>query len=157
MGLDKFLIGFPITVMIFAIFIASSTANALQSPGQTIQFCKEGTNCNSGTNIQTFAFGSITTKSFTDMITIAVGIAVIAGITFLGSGESPEGIHILFMMSLLLGLWLILSLAEGFVNSSSASVFSSLNGAVSGLGTSVYLIVTIIYMVGGIAAISRGG
>src|SRR5438552_19033985 len=114
MGLDKFLIGFPIAIMIFAIFIASSTADALQSPGQTVQFCKQGTNCNSGTNVQTFAFGSVTTTSFIQMIEVAVGVAVIAGITFLGSGESPEGVHILFMMSLLLGFWLILSLAEGF-------------------------------------------
>src|SRR5438128_9415812 len=117
MGLDKFLIGLPIAIMIFAIFIASSTVNALQSPGQKVQFCNEGINCALGSNVQSFAFGSITTTSFIDMIEIAVGIAVLAGLTILGSGESPEGIHILFMMSLLLGLWLIFSLAEGFASS----------------------------------------
>src|SRR6058998_3505817 len=99
--------------MIFAIFIASSTANAIQSPGQKVQFCNEGINCDLGSNVQSFAFGSITTKSFIEMIEIAVGIAALAGITLFGSGESPEGIHILFMSSLILGLWLILSLAEG--------------------------------------------
>src|SRR2546426_7994457 len=158
MGLDKFLIGLPIAIMIFAIFIASSTANALQNkPGQNVKFCNQGINCDLGSNVQSFAFGSITTNSFIQMIEIAVGVAAIAGITILGSGESPETVHIIFMSSLVLGLWLILSLAEGFVSSSPASVFSSLDRAISGLGTSIYLILTITYMIGGIAAISRGG
>src|SRR5712692_5931159 len=151
MGLDKFLIGFPLAIMIFAIFLASSSASALQVGGKQVQFCSEGVNCAGGNNVQTFTFGSVTTTSFIDMLVISVGVAALAGLSIFGSGESPEAVHIIFMFSLIIGVWSILSLAEGFVNPngpSPASVFSSLNKGISGLGTSVYLLLTIVYMIG---------
>ena len=111
----------------------------------------------STTNSIIFAFGALGPAGFTAMLVVAVSIAGLVGMQLFGSGESPEGIHVLFMGGILLGMWFLLSAAEGFLTGSPTSFFSQLNGALSGFGSTTYILLTLMYSLGVIGAISRGG
>jgi hypothetical protein len=111
------------------------------------------------TNIPTsqFAYGALSSQSLLIMVTVAVGVAALAGIAVFGSGENAESVHILFVAGLLLALWAVFSALEGFITGSPSSGFTQLNLATGlPLGTGLYLILTLLYVVGVTGTVSRG-
>lgn len=105
----------------------------------------------------TFGYGTFTPAALLVLITVAVGVAALAGINVFGSGENAESVHILFIGGIFLGLWAILSALEGFVVNNPLSAFAQINVATGfPLGTGLYLMLTLLYVVGITGTISRG-
>ena len=102
-----------------------------------------------------FAMGPV---GFVGLVTVAVGLAGLAGLQVFGSGLSSESIHILFVMGLVMGLWVILGAIDGFlqVPSSPTSFFNELNQLIPNMGTELYFVLTLIYTLGGVGTVSRG-
>jgi len=104
-----------------------------------------------------FPFAVAGASGFITMIGLVVGIVSLAGITIMGSGENAEGIHILFMGGMVLGFWLILSGTEGFVGGNKSELFfNSMNGAIPGVGTFIFVILTLSVVIGFTGLVSRG-
>jgi len=104
-----------------------------------------------------FPFAVAGVSGFITMIGLVVGIVCLAGITIMGSGENAEGIHILFMGGMVLGFWLLLSGTEGFVGGNAAELFfNSMNGAIPGVGTFIYVMLTLSVVLGFTGLVSRG-
>lgn len=151
-----------------AIFIASATGN----PGCVLNFASCGVFLNAGDNVfipittiagdlssagALFGFNVIGTNGFITMIGIAIGLVALASLTIFGSGMGSEGVHMLFIGGMLMGIWLILSGLEGFLGGNQGSMFAQLNLAISGVGTFLYVIFTLSYTLGFVGTISRGG
>lgn len=100
-------------------------------------------------------FGSINASGFIVMIVVSSVIVAITALNFLGSGENAEGIHIVWMCSLLIGLWLIMSASEGFLTGSPGSFFIQLDGLFPGTGTTLYVFLTLLFTLGTIGSVSR--
>lgn len=101
-------------------------------------------------------FAGITSAGYITLITVASTVVAIASISFFGTSPSnAEGIHISWMTALLLGLWIMLSAAEGFIGGSSTDFFAQLNTIASGLGTTIYLIMTMLFCIGTVSSVSR--
>lgn len=98
---------------------------------------------------------SLDSNGWVAVILVAVGAAVIAGLAVLGSGLNAESTHILFIGGLLLGIWFIIIAAEGYPGSGEL-FFSSLDSTLPGAGAAAFLLLTLMYSVGVISAVSRG-
>lgn len=104
-----------------------------------------------------FSYGVLSPAALLVMLTVAVGVAALAGIAVFGSGENSESVHILFVEGLLLGFWAVLSAAEGFVLNNPSSGFAQINSATGiAVGTGLYLVLTLLYVVGATGAVTRG-
>ena len=119
-----------------------------------------------GLNIQTLGSGSQSTivanantssyNVFNDWTIILVGLTVaacIASIAILSSGVQLEGVHILFLMTGLLIPWTILTVTSGFGSSNSDIFWNQLGG----FGNIFYAILSLVYTIGAIKGVSRGG
>lgn len=107
-------------------------------------------------------FGQIGISGLIPMITVAVAVAVLSGLTILGSGLNTASIRILFIAGLILGIWFFFSGLDGFLSGSNASVFTALNNAsttwsILPLGTIFWVVLTLLETVGTITYLSRGG
>lgn len=80
------------------------------------------------------------------LLIIAIGIAAVAGISFLGSGLSEFSQQTIFMSATYMGLWAVLSLA----------MYEQVQG-VPVFGTFIWLVLTALYMFGVISEIRYGG
>ena len=92
---------------------------------------------------------------FNDWTIILVGLTIaacIASIAILGSGVQLEGVHILFIMTGLLVPWTILTVTSGF-GSSGDTFWNQLGG----YGSLLYAVLSLVYMIGAIKGVSRGG
>ena len=89
------------------------------------------------------------------MVSAASIIVALGALQFFGSGENAEGIHIAWMTALLLGLWTILSAAEGFITASPTSFFVELNGYFANVGSLSYIFLTLLFTLGTIGSVSR--
>ena len=105
---------------------------------------------------QSAGFSALSSAGFIVMIGITTGIVVLGAIDFFGTGENSEGIHIAWMTTLLLGIWGILSVADGFLLNSPNSFFIQLNGFFPDVGTTLYIFLTLLFTMGTIGSISRG-
>lgn len=108
-----------------------------------------------------FPFTSIGPTGWIVLILIGVGVAVLAGLNVLGSGLSPEAIHILWMGGVSLGIWFILSAFDGFLTGSANSLFAYLNsivlsGQAAQMGTALWMICTLLWVLGTVSLVSRG-
>jgi hypothetical protein len=109
-----------------------------------------------------FNFGSVGVDGLVAFIGVAVAVAVLASLTIFGSGFNSEGIHIMFIAGMLLGIWFFLAALEGFLTGSSTSFFSQINSfsttwKLPPLGTIIWIILTAIETIGVVSFISRGG
>ena len=125
-----------------SLFIASSSVSSLGPPVSVGS---------------TLVFGAIGADGFIIMVTISVAVVAIGALNFFGSGENAEGIHIAWLLSMLLGLWGILSAAEGVLVQSQTSYFVQLDAWVPGFGTLAYIFLSLLYTLGCIGAVSRSG
>lgn len=120
----------------------------INNQGQAVQSLAAGAS---------FAFGTFTPQALLIVITVAVGVAALAGITVFGSGESAETVHILFIGGIFLGLWAILSALEGFITGNPLSGFAQINAATGlPIGAGLYLMLTFLYIIGITGTVSRG-
>jgi hypothetical protein len=91
------------------------------------------------------------------LIVSAIGISVLAGVSLLGSSPTgPEGVHIMFVAGLLVVIWVIIIAAEGYPGPGEL-FFNSLDGLMAGAGAALFLLMNLIYAVGIVTAVSRGG
>lgn len=110
-----------------------------------------------------FNFGSLGVGGFIDWIGIAVGVAVLAGFTIVGSGLNAASVKIMFISGLLLAIYVLLATQEGFISGGNLSFFTQLNrnvaiGTVSlGLGTLTYIAITLMETIGIITYIGPPG
>ena len=104
-----------------------------------------------------FTFTASGTSGFITIIGVATAIISLLGLTVFGSGEQGEGLHVLFMGGMVLGLWLVVSGIEGYVSGSPNELFfDSLNSAIQGAGTFVYAMLTLSVVIGFTGLVSRG-
>ena len=118
---------------------------AIIGPTGTVSGAQKGT--------ATFGFSAVGPAGYIVLIGAVVAVAVLAGLTILGSGLQGESIQILFQAGLLLGIWTILSAAVAI---SPLNGFASIDGLLSGAGTGLYVLLTLIFVGGIAAAVSRG-
>ena len=102
-----------------------------------------------------FSFSSSGASGFIGMIGVAVGVISLLGLTVFGSGEQGEGLHILFIGGMVMGIWLVITALEGFPGSTEL-FFSSLNQAIAGAGTFLYVVLTLSVVIGFTGMVSRG-
>lgn len=109
------------------------------------------------TQSTSLSFGPLTAQGFELMLVTTTGLLVLAAVNFFGSGLNSEGIHISFEMGLILGIWGILSAVEGFIVGSPNSFFVQLNNLKgwSGVGSLMYLVLTLLITLGSIGTVSR--
>lgn len=129
--------------------------------GATVVLSSNQFNAGLTSSAAIFPFATIGPIGWVIIIIVAIGIAVLAGINVLGSGLSPEAIHILWMGGVLMGIWFILSAFDGFLSGTPTSLFSYLNGIVlSGqsvpFGTALWMICTLLWTLGVASMVSRG-
>lgn len=92
---------------------------------------------------------------FLVLITSATIIAVLGGLSFFGTGENTEGIHIAWVTALILGTWGILAALDGVISGSPNSFFVQLDGLLSGLGTGLFIFLTFVLTLGIVGTVSR--
>src|ERR1700676_1159609 len=114
---------------------------------------------NGGTPVQTSAqafsnsflglvFAGIGPAGFIGMLIVVASVLALLGLAVFGSGFNSESIKILVVFGMTVGLWLLLSGAEGFVNGNPLSFFSQLNALFLSLGTGLYVLLTLVYVIG---------
>lgn len=108
-------------------------------------------------NTGAITFGGIGPTGFIILISVTAAVVVLGALNFLGSGLNSEGIHIAFLTAILLGFWAILSALEGVLTSDPNSFFLQLDGVVAGLGTTTYIFLTLLFTLGVVGTVSRGG
>lgn len=115
----------------------------------------------SAAGVAVFPFTSIGPLGWISVLIIGVGVAVLLGFTILGNGLSPEAVHILWISGLAVGIWVILSAFDGFLTGTPTSLFAYLNSIVlSGtavpIGTALWMICTLLWVLGTVSLVSRG-
>lgn len=106
-----------------------------------------------------FQFGSIGINGFTVMIIVVVGIVCLASITVFSTGMGGEGVHILAVSGMVLGIWIILSSIDGFITGNPHSIFAYLNQIpLDGfaVGTFLYILCSFLWTFGWLSAFTRG-
>lgn len=104
-----------------------------------------------------FPFGAVGIGGLIPWLGVAIAAAAIIGLQVLGSGEQSESIHILLMGGIFVGIWLFFSGLEGFLIGSAGSFFVQLNSAFGGLGSTLYVLLTFVYLMSFVKTVSRGG
>lgn len=140
-----------------------SNAGTWLNPGATVILNSNQFNSGISPNAAIFNFGSIGPSGWIIMIIIAVGIAALASITILNSGMGAEGVHVLILGALAVGIWGFLSLMDGFITGNPNSLFSGLNSITmhnsplpAGIGTLLYVLLSLFWVFGWIGLIDRG-
>lgn len=134
------------------------------NPGNQVVVSAGSSIAPASTSVLSYVFTDITYSNygFIAMVVVALGLVALAGITVFGSSPtSTESAHILFVAGLMVALWIILSVAEGFVVGRPTSFLTELNsitidGTTAQLGTTTYVLLTLVEVVGVVGLISRG-
>lgn len=105
-----------------------------------------------------FGFGALS-SSYTDIIIVATGVVIVMSLVVLGTGLGGEGVHIIAVSGVMLGIWVILTALAN--PGSPASLFGALNsftiaGVSSVFGTLLYVICSIGWTLAWLAAFTRG-
>ena len=138
----------PLQCVFTSIFGGSNTYMA---SGYTVQTLGSGP-----TGTQTVHNNVSSYSVFNDWTIILVGLTVaacVASIAILGSGVQLEGVHILFLMTGLLIPWTILTITSGFGSADPSSFWNGLGG----YGSLFYAVLSLVYMIGAVKGVSRGG
>jgi hypothetical protein len=163
---------FPLTVLLFCIAFNGNLTNTMsyatmpmytnttpgtKSPsrgwGEVFSVDKNGTVVNFGSgdqnigNLLSVAGLTFDSTAFIVLISIFVGIAVLASIHILGSGISGSSVPIIFVGGVLVAVWTILSGLGGAV----------LLSIPAGIGYLMYVVLGIMYTVGVVTALPAGG
>jgi hypothetical protein len=138
---------------------APAYANCSGSQSQFVCTLVSSLVTGAGTASGVFSIGGLVSGNFALLLVGAVGLVAIAGISLLGSGENSESIHIIFVVGILLVVWTFLTAIEGFGGSNPNEIFNSLNSMpfTVPLGTLAYAILTLMFTMGAIGSVSRGG
>ena len=139
----------------FWCILGGSQAGTYMDTGDTAVVGSSSITKLSNNGAASFNVGAIGPGGWIAIIGAVVAVAVLAGLTVLGSGLQGESIQIIFQAGLLLGMWAVLSAA---VVLSPINGFASIdNDLLAGAGTGLYVLLTLIYAAGIGKAVSRGG
>lgn len=132
----------------YSVFIPSSVQSNLgPAPVNTNGASGGGTN---------FIFGALTPDGMIAMIVTATTLVIIGAVSFFGTGGlDDETAHIVWITALLMGVWIMLASADGFVFGSPSSFFVQLNSLLAGMGTIAFFFLSMIYTFGVISTVSR--
>lgn len=137
-----------------------SNAGTWLNAGATVVLTSTQVNAAVTANSALFAFGSIGPSGWTNIILIAAGIVTLASIAVFSTGMGPEGVHILAVSGVALGIWLFLSAMDGFITGNPNSLFSQLNliklAGAAGFGTMLYVICSMFWVFGWLGAFTWG-
>jgi len=152
-----FLILFPLVILLFCAGMNGSLASQVTVPGQPAQqsggywiqssppiYFNPNTNESSLINV---SGTTVQTQQFIILISIFIGIAVLASIHVLGSGISGSSIPIIFIGGVLVTIWTVISLLGA----------QPLLDIPLGLGNMIYIILGVAYTVGIVSFIPPGG
>jgi hypothetical protein len=94
------------------------------------------------------------TSDWTILLLGLVALAGVSAVTVFAIGLDSEAVHVIFMVSGLLAAWGILSVLSGF--GSVNSFWGELDSSGLSLGTIMFGLLSLVYFIGTLKAVSRG-
>lgn len=132
-----------------------SPSNTYLESGASATISQQSQPVNSNNAI--FNFASIGPTGFIAMVAVIIAVAVFAGFSILGSGLNSESIRLLAIGGFFVGLWAIMTAADGFLTGSQGSLFTQANLFLTGAGSILYIICSLLWVIGTVTTMSSGG
>jgi hypothetical protein len=108
--------------------------------------------------------GFVVTTDYTAILLGLVALASVAAVSIFAIGLNGEAVHIIFIVGGLLALWTILTVASGATLNgwTAGSMWQQLdslqiNGSSAFFGTALFLAASLMWYIGTLGAVSRGG